>query len=202
MRFLLIKKITTFTSLAAILDRANVDTDLIIPQKFLKSISRKGFGRYVFNNLRLRPDGSLDPTSSLNAPRYQGAGILVSRENFGCGSSREHASWALLDYGFRAVVAPSFGDIFKNNSFKNSLLLVELPGVTILELIQLINETPGLELTINLLDQRISGPKGFATTFDFDPYRKKMLLNGWDDISLTLKKEVLINAYERSHRYP
>lgn len=193
---------TTVTTLAALLDRPNVDTDLIIPKQFLKRIERSGFGRFVFYDLRFRPDGSPDPDCSLNQPRYQGAGILVSRENFGCGSSREHAPWALMDYGFRAVIAPSFGDIFKNNSFKNGLLLIELSPQETDELIRLVDSRPGLELSIDLAAQTVSGPDGFSARFEIDPFRKELLLNGWDDISLTLKKENKIENYELSHGRP
>lgn len=193
---------TTVTTLAALLDRPNVDTDLIIPKQFLKRIERSGFGRFVFYDLRFRPDGSSDPDCSLNQSRYQGAGILVSRENFGCGSSREHAPWALMDYGFRAVIAPSFGDIFKNNSFKNGLLLIELSAQETDELIRLVDSRPGLELSIDLAAQTVTGPDGFLARFDIDPFRKELLLNGWDDISLTLKKENKIENYEKFHVRP
>ena len=190
------EKFTTLTTVAAILDRSNVDTDLIIPKQFLKRIERSGFGRFVFNDLRFRPDGSPDPACSLNLPRYKGAGVLVSRENFGCGSSREHAPWALMDYGFRAVICPSFGDIFKNNSFKNGLLLIELSPEETGQLISLIGRTEGAQLSIDLAAQTVTGPEGFTARFDVDPFRKELLLNGWDDISLTLKKEDKITAYE------
>jgi len=196
------EKFTTLTTVAALLDRPNVDTDLIIPKQFLKSTERTGFGRFVFYDLRFLPDGSPDPNSALNQPRYQGAGILVSRENFGCGSSREHAPWALMDYGFKAIIAPSFGDIFKNNSFKNGLLLIELPAQKIDELISLVNRVPGLEMRVDLAAQTVAGPEGFAAGFEIDRFRKELLLNGWDDISLTLKKEDKIAAYEKSHARP
>ena len=196
------EKFTTLTTVAAVLDRPNVDTDLIIPKQFLKSIERSGFGRFVFNDLRFRPDGSKDPDCPLNQPRYQGAGVLVSRENFGCGSSREHAPWALMDFGFRAVISPSFGDIFKNNSFKNGLLLIELSQQDTSRLIRLIDENPGCELCIDLPSQTVSGPGGFSAAFDIDPFRKELLLNGWDDISLTLKKEDKITLYEKAHARP
>ena len=196
------EKFTTLTTVAAVLDRPNVDTDLIIPKQFLKSIERSGFGRFVFNDLRFRPDGSKDPDCPLNQHRYQGAGALVSRENFGCGSSREHAPWALMDYGFRAVISPSFGDIFKNNSFKNGLLLIELSQKDTGRLIQLIEETPGYELRIDLPSQTVSGPGNFSVSFDIDPFRKELLLNGWDDISLTMNKEEKITAFERTHARP
>ncbi|MDR1045415.1 MAG: 3-isopropylmalate dehydratase small subunit [Candidatus Adiutrix sp.] len=195
------EKFVTLETGAAILDRPNVDTDLIIPKQFLKRIERGGFGRFVFNDLRFRPDGSEDPDCPLNWPRYRGAGLLVSRENFGCGSSREHAPWALLDYGFRAIISPSFGDIFRNNSFKVGLLLIELDSGTCAALIKLIDESPGYRLSIDLPAQTVSGP-GFSASFEIDPFRKELLLNGWDEISLTLKKEELIAAYEKKRRRP
>ena len=196
------EKFTTLTTVAAVLNRPNVDTDLIIPKQFLKSIARQGFGRFLFYDLRFRPDGAPDPDCPLNWPRYRGAGALVSRENFGCGSSREHAPWALLDYGFRAVIAPSFGDIFKNNAFKNGLLPIELPAADVDRLIRLIEATPGLELRLELPAQTVTGPADFAAAFEIDPYRKDLLLNGWDDISLTLKRENLIETYEAARRNP
>ncbi len=196
------EKFTTLSTVAAVLDRPNVDTDLIIPKQFLKRIERAGFGRFVFNDLRFRPDGSKDPDCPLNQSRYQGAGILVSRENFGCGSSREHAPWALMDYGFRAIISPSFGDIFKNNSFKNGLLLIELPAPETARLITLIEGNPGYALDIDLTAQTVTGPQGFAARFDIDPFRKELLLNGWDDISLTLKREEKISDYEKRHAQP
>jgi 3-isopropylmalate/(R)-2-methylmalate dehydratase small subunit len=196
------EKFTRLSALAAILNRPNVDTDLIIPKQFLKNIERRGYGRHVFHDLRFTPDGALNPDCPLNQARYQGAGVLVSLENFGCGSSREHAAWALLDHGFKAVIAPSFGDIFKNNSLKNGLLLVELPTETVTGLIRLIEETPGFELTLDLRDQTVTGPAGFSAGFAADPYARKLLLNGWDDISLTLSKEDRLNAYEAGHSRP
>ncbi len=195
------EKFTTLNTVAAILDRPNVDTDLIIPKQFLKSIKRSGFGQHAFNDLRFRPDGSLDPLSPLNQPRYQGAGVLVSRENFGCGSSREHAPWALMDYGFKAVISPSFGDIFKNNSFKNGLLLIELSPEETSRLIKLIEESPGYRLDIDLAAQTVTGP-GFSATFQIDSFRKELLLNGWDDISLTLKRAEKISSYEKNKARP
>lgn len=196
------EKFTVLNSVAAVLDRSNVDTDLIIPKQFLKRIERSGFGRFVFNDLRFRPDGSLDPDCPLNLPRYKGAAILVSRENFGCGSSREHAPWALMDYGFKAIICPSFGDIFKNNSFKNGLLLVELSAEEINRLIELIENNAGLKLTIDLPAQTVSGPQGFSASFKIDPYRKELLLEGLDDIGLTLQKRDKIQAYEAAHQKP
>ncbi|UQZ89720.1 3-isopropylmalate dehydratase small subunit [Deltaproteobacteria bacterium Smac51] len=196
------EKFTTLTTVAAVLDRPNVDTDLIIPKQFLKRIERSGFGQFVFNDLRFLADGSKDPDCALNQPRYEGAGVLVSRENFGCGSSREHAPWALMDYGFRAVISPSFANIFENNSFKNGLLLIVMSADETDRLIKLIEANPGYQLSIDLAAQTVTGPEGFAAKFDIDPFRKELLLNGWDDISLTMKKEDKITAYEQGHPRP
>jgi 3-isopropylmalate/(R)-2-methylmalate dehydratase small subunit len=196
------EKFTTLTTVAAVLDRPNVDTDLIIPKQFLKRIERAGFGQFVFNDLRFRPDGTKDPDCPLNQERYKGAGILVSRENFGCGSSREHAPWALMDFGFRAIISPSFANIFENNSFKNGLLLIVLAADVTERLIALIEANPGYQLNIDLAAQTVSGPSGFSARFDIDPFRKELLLNGWDDISLTMKKEAAISAYEAARQKP
>ena len=196
------EKFTRLSATAAILKRPNVDTDLIIPKQFLKNIERYGYGRHVFHDLRFKPDGTQDPDCPLNQPRYQGAGVLVSLENFGCGSSREHAAWALMDYGFKAVIAPSFGDIFKNNSLKNGLLLVELPPETVAGLIRLIEERPGFELNLDLYEQTVTGAEGFSAGFDIAPYTRELLLNGWDDISLTLRKEDRLAAFEAAHNRP
>jgi len=196
------EKFTRMSATAAVLNRPNVDTDLIIPKQFLKNIERRGYGRHVFHDLRFTPDGSLNPDCPLNQARYQGAGVLVSLENFGCGSSREHAAWALMDYGFKAVIAPSFSDIFKNNSLKNGLLLVELPPETAAGLIRMIEETPGFELNLDLRDQTVTGTAGFSAGFEIDHYARELLLNGWDDISLTLRKEDRLAAYEAGHTRP
>jgi 3-isopropylmalate/(R)-2-methylmalate dehydratase small subunit len=193
-------KFTTFTALAAVLDRPNVDTDLMVPKQFLTRIERVGFGAVLFNNIRYREDGSPDPDFILNQPRFTGAGILVSGENFGCGSSREHAPWALEDYGFRVVISPKFADIFKGNCTKIGLVLVELPGPVVTDLMARVIETPGCRLTVDLEQQRVDGPGGFTAAFDYDPFRKTMLLNGWDDINLTLNLEDKIAAYEKTHR--
>ncbi len=194
------EKFTTFTALAAVLDRPNVDTDLMVPKQFLTRIERAGFGAVLFNNIRYREDGSPDPDFILNQPRFEGAGILVSGQNFGCGSSREHAPWALEDYGFRVVISPKFADIFKGNCAKIGLVLVELPADLVRDLMARIMKTPGYRLTVDLERQRVDGADGFAASFDYDPFRKTMLLNGWDDISLTLNIEGRIAAYERNHR--
>lgn len=192
-------KFIKMTALAAVLDRPNVDTDLMVPKQFLTRIERAGFGEVLFNNIRYREDGSPDPDFILNQPRFQGAGILVSRENFGCGSSREHAPWALEDYGFKVLISPKFADIFKGNCAKIGLVLIELAAETVDELIRQILATPGYELTVDLENQSVSGSDGFSAGFEYDPFRKKMLLNGWDDISLTMNLEKSISAYESVH---
>ena len=193
------KKFTRITALAAVIDRPNVDTDLLVPKQFLTRIERSGFGAVLFNNLRYREDGSPDPDFILNQPRFQGAGILVSRENFGCGSSREHAPWALEDYGFKALICPKFADIFKSNCSRVGLLLVEPPADLVGLLIERIMNTPGYELTVDLEKQSVTGRDGFEYLFDYDPFRKEMLMNGWDEISLTLNLEQKISSYEREH---
>ena len=195
------EKFIRLTALAAVLDRPNVDTDLIIPKQFLKNIERHGYGQHAFHDLRFKPDGTPDPDCPLNQARYQGAGALVSRENFGCGSSREQAVWALMDYGFKAVIAPSFSDIFRNNSLKNGLLPAELPTGAVADLIRLIEETPGFELSLDLEARTVTGPMDFSAGFAIDPYARELLLNGWDDISLTLEKEDRLAAYETGHNH-
>ena len=204
------EKFTVHRGLVAPLDRANVDTDAIIPKQFLKSIKRTGFGPNLFDGWRYldvgQPDSDnskrpLNPDFVLNQPRYQGATILLARENFGCGSSREHAPWALVDYGFRAVIAPSFAEIFFNNSFKNGLLPIVLPEAQVDELFNDTFAAPGFELVIDLQAQRIGdadGKKSYA--FDIDPFRKYCLLNGLDDIGLTLQHADKIKTYEERRR--
>lgn len=196
------EKFTVYKALAAIVDRANVDTDLLVPKQFLTRIERAGFGQFLFNNIRYLENGQPNPEFVLNSPRYQGAGVLVSRENFGCGSSREHAPWALLDYGFRALISPQFADIFKNNCFKNGMLLVELPAATVDDLMSRIEKNVGYEITVDLPAQTVSGSDGFQAKFEIDPFRKEMLVNGWDDISLTLKLDDKISVYERNGLKP
>ena len=205
------KAFTTLTALVAPLDRANVDTDAIIPKQFLKSIRRAGFGPYLFDEWRYLDRGEpemdcsnrpLNKDFMLNQPRYQGAQILLTRENFGCGSSREHAPWALEDYGFRAILAPSFADIFFNNCFKNGILPIVLPAETI---DQLFNElVDGYRLTIDLQTQTITTPSGQSIGFNVDENRRERLLNGLDDIALTLQHADKIKAYEveRAKRAP
>lgn len=196
---------TPFDGLVAPLDRANVDTDAIIPKQFLKSIKRAGFGPNAFDEWRYLDRGepgqdcSRRPTNAdfvLNQPRYHGASILLTRDNFGCGSSREHAPWALEDYGFRALVGTSFADIFYNNSFKNGLLPIRLPTAAVDELFAQVAVTPGYRLKIDLAAQTVTRPDGTVLGFDVDPFRKECLLNGWDDIGLTLRHADEIRAFE------
>jgi 3-isopropylmalate/(R)-2-methylmalate dehydratase small subunit len=180
---------TRVTGIVAPLDRANVDTDQIIPKQFLKRIERSGYGPFLFYDWRRSGDFILD------RPEYRGAAVLVTGANFGCGSSREHAPWSLLDAGFRAVVAPSFGDIFKNNSFRCGLLPVELPEPQVAELIRLATEEPGMEVTVDLAARRIRGG-GFEASFAIDEFYRESLLNGWDEVALTLRREGDIARYE------
>lgn len=202
---------TTLTALVAPLDRANVDTDAIIPKQFLKSIRRAGFGPYLFDEWRYldRGEPDMDCTNRplnqdfvLNQPQYQGAQILLTRENFGCGSSREHAPWALEDYGFRAIIAPSFADIFFNNCFKNGILPIVLPAETVDRLFK--EMADGYRLTIDLQTQAITTPSGQSIGFDVDENRRHRLLNGLDDIALSLQHADKIKAYEaeRAERAP
>ncbi|MCX8016842.1 MAG: 3-isopropylmalate dehydratase small subunit [Rhodocyclaceae bacterium] len=200
---------TTHAGLVAPLDRANVDTDAIIPKQFLKSIKRSGFGPNAFDEWRYldrgepgmdNPKRPLNPDFVLNQPRYQGASILLVRENFGCGSSREHAPWALEDFGFRALVGPSFADIFYNNCFKNGLLPITLPAAEIDELFAQTVASPGYRLTIDLAAQTVTRPDGKVLSFDIDPFRKECLLHGWDDIGLTLRHADAIRAFEDKRR--
>ena len=191
------------------LDRANVDTDAIIPKQFLKSIKRTGFGPNLFDEWRYLDHGEpgmdnskrpLNPDFVLNQPRYHGAQILLARENFGCGSSREHAPWALDDYGFRAIIASSFADIFCNNCFKNGLLPIVLDIASIDNLFQAVTATPGYHLKIDLEQQSIISPNGKVYRFEVDAFRKNCLLNGLDDIGLTLQHVRKIKEYEARHK--
>lgn len=204
---------TVHEGIVAPLDRANVDTDAIIPKQFLKSVRRSGFGPYLFDEWRYldRGEPGMDcsqrpknPDFVLNQPRYAGATILLARENFGCGSSREHAPWALVDYGFRAIIAPSFADIFYNNSFKNGLLLITLPADTVDQLFAECVATLGYRLKIDLAQQTVTKPDGSQLRFSIDPFRKECLLNGWDEIGLTLRHADEIRAFEAQYRerYP
>jgi len=191
-----VKPFSRQAGLVATLDRVNVDTDQIIPKQFLKRIERTGFGQFLFFDWRLNLDGSLKPEFELNQPRFQGATILVARANFGCGSSREHAPWALLDYGFRSIIAPSFADIFYNNCFKNGMLPVVLSEGQIEQLFQRAAENPGYGLTVDLERQWVTDDDGLRFSFEVDPFRWECLLKGLDDIGLTLQHEDKIREHE------
>lgn len=199
------QKFTQVNGLVAPLDRANVDTDLIIPKQFLKSIKRTGFGPNLFDELRYLDEGfpgqdasnrPLNKDFVLNQPRYQNSQILLSRANFGCGSSREHAPWALVDYGFRAVIASSFADIFFNNAPKNGLLLIQFDSDTIEQLFQEVAANEGYKLVIDLPAQTVTTPSGKVLNFEVDPFRKHCLIEGLDDIGITLQDADAIRAYE------
>ncbi len=187
---------TTLTGLVAPLDRVNVDTDQVIPKQFLKTIKRTGLREGLFFDWRKRTDGSPDPSFFLNQPRYQGAVILVTRDNFGCGSSREHAPWALLDQGFRCIIAPSFADIFYNNCFQNGILPVVLKSEDVLSLMNDVLKIEGYQLTVDLGRQTVTTPRGNSYRFEIDPFRKDCLYRGLDSIGLTLQHEPEITAYE------
>ncbi|WP_062106911.1 3-isopropylmalate dehydratase small subunit [Bacillus niameyensis] len=191
------KPIKEVTSVLAPLERSNVDTDQIIPKQFLKRIERTGFGKYLFYHWRFNDDGSEKADFILNKSEYKGTEILVARENFGCGSSREHAPWALGDYGFRVVIATSFADIFYNNCLKNGILAVQLSEEQIEELLAAGKEKP-LNVTVNLETETIETSDGVTYSFTTDPYRREMLLNGWDEIALTLQLEERIAEYEKA----
>lgn len=184
------------------LDRANVDTDQIIPKQFLKRIERTGYGNFLFYDWRFRPDGTPQPDFILNDPMYRDASIMLARRNFGCGSSREHAAWALQDYGFRVVIAPSFADIFFSNSAKNGLLAVVLPESIVDELFKKVDSQPTYSLTLDIANLVVSDASGWHTSFSMDPFRQKCLLNGLDDIALTLQTESAIRDYEDQRQVP
>ena len=185
------------TGTVAPLDRVNADTDQIIPKQFLKRIERTGFGKFLFFDWRYLEDGETpNPDFELNRPEYRDAPILVAGKNFGCGSSREHAPWALHDYGFRALVAPTFADIFYNNCFKNGILPVTLPEDTVNQLLARASQNPGYALTVDLESQTVSDAQGFSVHFTVDPFRRELLLKGLDDIGLTLEHEADITDYE------
>jgi 3-isopropylmalate/(R)-2-methylmalate dehydratase small subunit len=187
------------TGRVALLNRANVDTDQIIPKQFLKRIERTGFGQFLFYDWRYSPSGEPDDSFPLNRSRYRGASILVTGKNFGCGSSREHAPWALADFGFRAIVAPSFADIFANNCLKNGLLPVVLSDAEVAELGRRAAEIDNYEATVNLEQREVTDSFGFAATFAVDEFQRQCLLQGLDDIDLTLQHEATISAYEDRH---
>ena len=182
--------------------RANVDTDQIIPKQFLKRIERTGFGEFLFNDWRRSADDVPDPAFVLNQPQYSGASILVAGKNFGCGSSREHAVWALADFGFRAVIAPSFADIFANNCVKNGVLTVVVSETEAAEIVRKAAETPDYALTIDLEARSVSDSEGFRTRFPIDEFTRHCLLEGLDDIGLTLQHQADISAYEAKHPVP
>ena len=193
------KSFTKLTGLVAPMDRANVDTDQIIPKQFLKRIERTGFGEFLFWDWRRKADGSEDPAFELNKPELKGAPILLARRNFGCGSSREHAPWALEDYGFRSVIAPSFADIFYNNCFKNGMLPIRLSEAQVEDLFARAAKHSGYGLSVDLESQTITDDFGLTISFEVDPFRRHCLLNGLDDIGLTLAHVDKIAAYEAAH---
>jgi len=191
------QKFTTLTGVAAPFPLRNVDTDMIIPKQFLKTIKRTGLGKALFYELRYDQSGNEISDFVLNKPAYRGAEILVTGENFGCGSSREHAPWALLDFGFRCVIAPDFADIFYNNCFQNGILAIKLPQEQVDKLMDDANRGANATLTVDLEAQEIRGPDGGVIRFEIDPFRKHCLLNGLDNIGLTLEKEKAINDFEK-----
>jgi 3-isopropylmalate/(R)-2-methylmalate dehydratase small subunit len=193
------KPFTKLTGLVAPMDRANVDTDQIIPKQFLKRIERTGFGEFLFWDWRRKADGSDDPNFELNKPESKGATILLARRNFGCGSSREHAPWALEDYCFRSVIAPSFADIFYNNCFKNGMLPIRLSEEQVDDLFRRAAAHKGYKLTVDLESQTITDDHGLKLPFEVDSFRRHCLLNGLDDIGLTLEHADKISAYEAAH---
>ncbi|MDR1384862.1 MAG: 3-isopropylmalate dehydratase small subunit [Planctomycetaceae bacterium] len=188
-----------YTGVLVPMNRSDVDTDQIMPKQFLKRIERSGFGQFLFFDWRFLPDGSENPDFELNQPEYRNATILLARNNFGCGSSREHAPWGLADYGFRVVIAPSFADIFYNNSFKNGILLIKLSDEQIESLFQLAAKKKPLTLTIDLENKQIMPHCGLSFAFELDDFRRNCLLQGLDDIALTLQYEADIVDYEKKH---
>ena len=193
------KAFTKTTGLVLPIDRTNIDTDAIIPKQFLKRIERSGFGQYLFYEFRYDENDQPIQTSVFNQDRYKGASILISRANFGCGSSREHAPWALEDYGFNVIIAPSFADIFFNNCFNNGILPIRLDNDIMDLLFEKTEHTPGYKLTVDLEEQTVSDDDGFSTHFDIHAFQKNKLLKGLDDIGLTLLKVDKIDAYEKEH---
>lgn len=189
-------KFTTLTGIAAPMPLVNIDTDMIIPKQFLKTIHRSGLGKNLFDEMRYFPDGTENPDFVLNKPAYREAQIIVAGDNFGCGSSREHAPWALLDYGIRCVISTSFADIFYNNCFKNGILPIVLPPEAVEALMKDAENGANARLTVDLEAQTVTGADGTAYHFEMDPHRKHCLLNGLDDIGLTMEKAASIEAYE------
>jgi len=193
-----VEAFTRLTGIVAPLDALNVDTDQIIPKQFLKRIARTGYGNVLFYDWRYLEDGTTpDPNFEMNAPRYAGACILLAKDNFGCGSSREHAPWALHDYGFRCLLAPSFADIFYNNCFNNGMLPIKLDPEVMETLFAEVRATERYQLTVDLAEQAITKPDGATIAFDINPFLKQRLLNGWDQIGLTLRHEDKIAAFEK-----
>src|ERR1700684_2463677 len=186
---------------AAPLDMANLDTDQIIPKQFLKTVEREGLGKGLFYDLRFDADDKPRPDFVLNDPRYAGAGVLIAGDNFGCGSSREHAPWALLDFGIRCVIAPSFADIFYNNCFKNGILPIRLPQEIVDKLLDDASRGSNARISVDLETLEIRGPDGGMVKFEVDEFRRQCLLNGWDDIGLTLREDDEIAAYEKQHKH-
>src|SRR4051812_47825645 len=191
---------TKLEGVAAPLNMINVDTDMIIPKQYLKTIQRTGLGKALFDEMRFNQDGSEKPDFVLNKPAYRQAQILVTGENFGCGSSREHAPWALLDFGIRCVIAPSFADIFYNNCFKNGILPIRLPQETVDKLMDDAERGSNARISVDLEALEIRGPDGGMVKFEVDEFRRQCLLNGWDDIGLTLRDEDKITSYEARHK--
>jgi 3-isopropylmalate/(R)-2-methylmalate dehydratase small subunit len=196
------KPFKTLEGLPVSIDRANIDTDAIIPKQFLRKIERTGFGQHLFHDWRFLDDAGTkeNPEFVLNQPRYRGASILIARDNFGCGSSREHAPWALEDYGFLSIIAPSFADIFYNNCFKNGMLPIVLSSSQVEELFQFVKENEGKKITVDLPSQKVNLPNGRSYAFEVDPWRKECMLNGWDDIGLTLRNESDITKFEAKQK--
>lgn len=188
------------TGIVGPVDRVNVDTDAIIPKQFLKRIERTGFGQFLFFEWRFDEQGNVNPNFELNKPRYQGASVLISRVNFGCGSSREHAPWAIQDYGFQVVIAPSFADIFYNNCFKNGILPIKLSEEQVEDLFQRTAANEGYKLSVDLEEKKLTDGLGLVISFDLDEHRRQFLLQGLDDIGLTLKHEDAISAYEAKQK--
>ncbi|TDQ85471.1 3-isopropylmalate dehydratase small subunit [Dongia mobilis] len=195
------EKFTKLSGIAAPMPIRNVDTDMIIPKQFLKTIKRTGLGKNLFDEMRYTPDGKEIPDFVLNKPQYRKAQILVAGENFGCGSSREHAPWALLDFGIRCVIAPSFADIFYNNCFKNGILPIKLPAEDVAKLMDDAERGANAVISVDLEAQEIRGPDGGVVKFEVDAFRKHCLLNGLDDIGLTLQKKADIDSYETRNKH-
>lgn len=191
-------KFTKHTGTTVPLYQANIDTDQIIPKQFLKRVERTGYGAFLFNDWRFNSDGSANVDFVLNDPRFNGASVLIAGANFGCGSSREHAPWSLLDYGFRVIIAPGFADIFYNNSLKNGLLPVALSEDRVSALAEPSKARPGFVLSIDLENQTVTDDEGFEASFEIDAFRRHCLLNGLDDIALTLEHETKISAFEQT----